>query len=401
MEYSDAELAAMMADIESDLVERKESFGGNAPRTAREAVCAFANDLPAHGKAGVLFVGVEDGGRPTGLQITDELLLQLSDIRSDGNILPPPTLTVEKRTLAGADVAVVTVQPADAPPVRYRGAIRIRVGPRRGIATAQDERILNEKRRAQDRTFDAAAVPNATVADLDLRRFEEDYLPQAVDPETLARNGRTTTERLAATKMVSSADDPRPTFAGILTLGKNPQDALPGAYIQFLRVEGRELSDPVVDAARYDGTVLQALRQLDEKLAAHNRTSVDITSGPLETRVSTYPLPALRQLTRNAVMHRTYEATNAPVRVHWFEDRIEITSPGGPYGLVNSANFGQAQAVDYRNPILAEAMRVLGLVQRFGAGIPIARTELRANGNPDPEFCVETNWVHCIVTGRS
>ncbi len=400
MEYSDAELAAMMADVESDLVERKESFGGNAPRTAREAVCAFANDLPASGKAGVLFVGVDDGGRPTGLSITDELLRQLSDIKSDGNILPPPTLTVAKRSVAGAEVAVVTVQPADAPPVRYRGTIRIRIGPRRGIATAQDERILNEKRRAQDRTFDAAAVSNTTVADLDLRRFEEEYLPQAVDPDTLARNERTAVERLAATKMVSSADDPRPTFAGILTLGKNPQDALPGAYIQFLRVEGHELSDPVVDATRCDGTVLHALRQLDEKLAAHNHTSVDITSGPLEARAPTYPLPALQQLTRNAVMHRTYEATNAPVHVYWFDDRIEITSPGGPYGLVDAANFGQAKAVDYRNPILAEAMRVLGLVQRFGAGIPIARTELAANGNPAPEFRIEPNWVHCVVRAR-
>lgn len=400
MEYSDAELAAMMADVKSDLVERKESFRGDAPTKGRDAVCAFANDLPAHGKAGVLFVGVEDGGRPTGLPITDELLLQLSDIRSDGNILPPPTLTVAKRVVAGADVAVVTVQPADVPPVRYRGTIWIRVGPRRAVATAQEERILNEKRRAQDRTFDAAAVPNATIADLDLRRFEEDYLPQAVDAETLARNERTTVERLAATKMVSSAGDPRPTFAGILVLGINPQDALPGAYIQFLRIDGKELSDPVIDETRCDGTVLHALRQLDEKLAAHNRTSVDITSGPLETRVSTYPLPALQQLARNAVMHRTYEATNAPVRVYWFDDRIEVTSPGGPYGLVSIENFGQAEAVDYRNPTLAESMRVLGLVQRFGAGIPIARTELAANGNPAPEFRAEANWVHCIVRGR-
>ena len=100
-------------------------------------------------------------------------------------------------------------------------------------------------------------------------------------------------------------------------------------------------------------------------------------------------------------MHRTYEGTNAPVHVYWFDDRIEITSPGGPYGLVDSANFGEARAVDYRNPILAEAMRVLGLVQRFGAGIPIARTELAANGNPAPDFRAETNWVHCIVRKRS
>ena len=53
-------------------------------------------------------------------------------------------------------------------------------------------------------------------------------------------------------------------------------------------------------------------------------------------------------------------------------DRIEILSPGGPFGQVTVENFGQPGIVDYRNPNLAEAMRVLGLVQRFGVGIAIA-----------------------------
>jgi ATP-dependent DNA helicase RecG len=55
--YSDAQLEAMLRDLESDLVERKESFKGDAPVKIREAVCAFSNDLPDHGRAGVIFVG--------------------------------------------------------------------------------------------------------------------------------------------------------------------------------------------------------------------------------------------------------------------------------------------------------------------------------------------------------
>lgn len=74
-------------------------------------------------------------------------------------------------------------------------------------------------------------------------------------------------------------------------------------------------------------------------------------------------------------MHRTYEATNAPVRVTWFNDRIEITNPGGPYGIVTRQNFGKPGYTDYRNPNLAEAMRVLGFVQRFGVGIQTVQRE--------------------------
>lgn len=50
---------------------------------------------------------------------------------------------------------------------------------------------------------------------------------------------------------------------------------------------------------------------------------------------------------------------------------------------------------------LAEAMRVLGLVQRYGFGIPAARRELRANGQPEPEFQIEPDRVHCTVRAEA
>ena len=399
--YAHRQLEAMLADLESDLVERKESLRGDNPRKIRQAVCAFANDLPDHRRPGVVFVGADDAGAPVGLDITDELLLQLADVKTDGNIVPPPTLTVERHELHGAFIAVVTVMPSDTPPVRHRGRIWIRVGPRRAIASAQDERILNEKRRHRDPHFDVQPVPTATVADLDVRRFEEEYLPLAVDATALAENDRSTEERLAALKMIAGVDDPRPTIAGILVLGKNPQDFLPAAFAQFLRIAGTDLADPVVDDGRCGGPIAHLVRGLDDKLLAHNRTAVDFTSGPVEVRTPAYPMAALQQLVRNAVMHRTYEGTNAPIHVYWFDDRIEITSPGGPYGALTVENFGQPGIVDYRNQVLAEAMRVLGLAQRYGAGIPTARRALLNNGQPEPDFRVEPNWVHCTVRART
>jgi ATP-dependent DNA helicase RecG len=398
--YSDQELETMLGDLESDGAERKESFKGDAPAKVREAVCAFANDLPDHRRPGVIFIGARDDGSPAGLAVTDELLLQLADMKTDGNIVPPPTLTVEKRLLRGSEMAVVTVWPADSPPARFKGRIWIRVGPRRAIASAQDERILNEKRRHRDVHFDAQPLPAATLADLSRVRFEEDYLPSAFSGDVLAANERSYEQRLAATKMVLSTDLPTPTVAGILVLGIRPRDFIPGAYIQFLRVGGREWGDPIHDEAALDGSIGDLVRRVDEKLAAHNRTTVDFTSGPVESRSSTYPMAALQQLVRNAVMHRAYEGTNTPIRVYWFDDRIEIISPGGPYGIVTPESFGQPGVVDYRNPILAEAMRVLGLVQRFGFGIPTARRELREKGHPDPTFLVEPTRVQCTVWAR-
>lgn len=398
--YSDLQLEQMLTDLESDLVERKESMQGDAPTKIRQAVCAFANDLPDHRRPGVIFVGADDDGNPTGIQVTDRLLLQLADLKTDGNIVPPPSLTVAQHVLKGAPIAVVLVQPSDTPPVRYRGRTWIRTGPRRDVATLQDERILNEKRRYRDPHFDAIPIPTARIEDLDLRRFEEEYLPLAVDAATLADNDRTIEQRLSAMKMIGSDDSPTPSIAGILVLGKQPREFLPGAYVQFLRIAGSDLSDPVTDEALCDGPLLNLVRRLDEKLAAHNRTAVDFTSAEREVRTPTYPLPALQQLARNALMHRTYEGTNSPVHVYWFDDRVEINSPGGPYGAVTVDNFGRPGLVDYRNPILAEAMRVLGLVQRYGAGIPSAKRHLQDNGQREPDFQVEPNWVNCTVWAR-
>jgi ATP-dependent DNA helicase RecG len=273
----------------------------------------------------------------------------------------------------------------------------VRVGPRRDIANAQDERILNEKRRHGDRPFDVQPLSSGTISDLNVRLFEDEYLPAAVAPDVMAANDRTIEQRLAVTKMIVAADDPRPTVLGALVLGVRTRDLLPGAYVQFLRIAGTQLTDPVADEAAIDGTVAEVLRRVDERLRAHNRTAVDFTSEEVEQRRQPYPLVALQQLVRNAVMHRTYEATNAPVRAYWYDDRIEIASPGGPFGFVTRETFGRPGVADYRNPNLAEALRVLGFVQQYGVGIATARRELEKNGNPAMEFQVEDRHVAAIV----
>ena len=400
MRYTDEKLESLLSEIESDLAERKETWKGDAPDTGRQAVCAFANDLPDHCKPGVLFVGAKNNGTPSGLPITDELLRTLSDIKTDGNILPPPSILVEKRTLNGSEMAVVTVQFSDTPPVRYKGRIWIRVGPRRAIATPQEERILNEKRRYRDIPFDVQPLPSCNLSALSRVLFEQEYLHNAVAPDILASNDRSYEEKLASCRMIASVDDPTPTILGVLVLGVSSRDWISGAYIQFLRITGTEMADPIQDEASIDGALGQVLRRIDEKIDAHNRIEVDITTTDREIRTTPYPRVALQQLIRNAVMHRTYENTNAPVRVHWFDDRIEIINPGGPFGVVTRENFGRPGITDYRNPNLADAMKVMGFVQRFGIGIQTARAEMKNNGNPEIEFQIESMAVLATVRRR-
>jgi len=400
-EFTDQELIRLIEKGESDCVEFKEAMTGDAAKAIRKTICAYANDLPGHGKPGIVFVGVKDDGTISGLQVTERLQSQLADMKTDGNILPPPSLTVEKRTLQGKDVAVVTVQPSNSPPVRYKGVVHIRTGSRQDIATAQDEVRLREKRVHGTRPFDLEPIPTAGLDDLNLTQFENEYLTKAVSAEVRTANDRSIEERLAATKMIDTAANPVATVLGVLTIGKSPQDFLPGARVQFLKIDGDKYDDDVVDSADIGGTISDLLRGVDEKLNSHNRVAVEFVAREIEQRTELYPAEALRQIVRNAVMHRTYESTNSPVRITWYKNNVEVLSPGGPFGMVNANNFGQQGFTDYRNPNLAEAMQTLGYVQRFGMGILIANQKLKEAGHPELEFDVSSgNFLLVTIKAR-
>jgi ATP-dependent DNA helicase RecG len=335
-----------------------------------------------------------------GTAVSDQLLLSLADMKTDGNILPLPVITVEKRILKGSEMAVVSVMPSDMPPVKYEGRIWIRTGPRRSIANEQEERILSEKRRYKNLPFDIFPLPSAKISDLARGVFENEFLPSAFAEDVLEANGRSYEERLASCKMIVSPTDTTPTVLGILSLGKSPQDFLPGAYIQFLRINGTELADPVADEEEIGGALVEVLRRTEEKLRAHNRTAIDIISSPTHAREMPYPPAAIQQILYNAVLHRTYENTNAPIRVYWFNDRIEINSPGGPYGNVTIENFGNPGITDYRNPNIGDVLKTFGFIQAFGRGIATARKEMKKNGNPEPEFETNQSAVVCVLRSK-
>ena len=239
--YSDAELETMMVDLESDLVERKRT--GADGKAIRKNICAFANDLPGNRRPGVILVGVEDDGGCSNTLIDDELLTRLAQTRSDGNIQPLPSLTVQKRILKGCAVAVVFVEPSQDPPVRYRGRVWVRIGPSVVVAAAADERRLVERRRSANAPFDLQPVPNATPADLDQNYFLDSYLPLAIATDVLEKNERSPSQQLHSLRLLSGG---RPTWGGLLAFGRETQHWLPGAYVPVppYRRPSRHGSDP-------------------------------------------------------------------------------------------------------------------------------------------------------------
>lgn len=248
---------------------------------------------------------------------------------------------------------------------------------------------------ARSRPFDASPVPGTSPDDLDLDRFGTELLPQLVAPDVLAANRRTSQQQLAALRF--SSPDGRVTPTGLLVSGVDPLEWLPGASVQFLRIEGTTLDGDVLSAHRLANPLPDLIRELEETLRAHVDTQVSFTGSRTEQRRANIPFEAVQQIVRNVVMHRTYAATNAPARITWFDDRVEVLSPGGPYGLVSIDTFGQPGVTDYRTPTIAGVLAQLGFVQRFGVGIETARARLRTNGNPPLELQATSTFVNAVM----
>jgi ATP-dependent DNA helicase RecG len=382
-----------MRDLESDRIERTEST--NNTDKFSQAVCAFANDLPNHRLPGYLVIGVDKEGRPTGINVSEQLLENLGALRSNGNIQPLPVISVAKLSLNGEEVAVVEVQPSDLPPVRYKGQIWVRVGPRKATASEQEERILTEKRISQARSFDASPVGEASLHDLALSQFQA-YRREVVDADVITANHRSTEDQLASLRFFNSRCHV-PTVAGMLLFGKNPRYYLPGAYIQFLRLPSDSLTERPEDQAEVSGDLLSVLREMEARIKANNHMRVEATSTLREKNVADYPDVAVREILLNSILHRDYQS-NTPVKLFWFADRIEIHSPGGLYGEVTPETLERRSS--YRNPVLAEAMKALGYVNRYGYGIQRAQAAMRKNGNDPIQFEIDDRTFLAILSRR-
>ena len=282
---SSDELLGLLHSTETFRVERTAST--NDMDKFQEAICAFSNDLPDSRKNGYLILGATDNGELSDLKVDDALMKKISAIRSNGKILPLPVMCVERFAFPEKDLLVAEVSPSLLPPVRYRGRVFVRIGPRRDIASETEERILTERRTAYMATFDATPCIGATLQDLDMEVIENNYLPAVVDTEILSQDHR------------------------------------------------------------------------------------DI----------------------KACMHRDYQA-NMPVRLYQFDDRVEIMNAGGLYGEARPENFPTVN--DYRNPVVAEAMKEMKYVNMINQGIRRVQDMLRENGNPEAEFDVSKLTVFCV-----
>ena len=389
---SKEELDSILVNLEEDRIEKtisiskEEKFG--------EALCAFSNDFPKHQKPGYLIVGVNNDGSRSGLKEDEQLLQTLMAYRTDGRIVPPPIITVAGFKYDDGYVVVAEVIPSFQPPVRFKGRVYIRIGPRKDIANEAEERILSEKRSSFAKTFDTMPCYESKLEELSIDIFKSSYLPTAIAPDILEANHRELRQQLTSLKFYDLKAD-CPTNSGIIMFGKNPRFFIPGAYVQYVRFKGNsEVSDFEFEH-RFEGDMFTQMKVMSDFIKSQIVKKVQLKLGE-EYKIN-YPVLAIQELLYNAVIHRDYQS-NAPIKFYEFSDRVEIINPGGLYGDARPENFPNKN--DYRNPSLAEVAKNAGFINAFNVGVKRSIAALKSNGNPDPIFIKDQTTSFGVIIYR-
>lgn len=175
----------------------------------------------------------------------------------------------------------------------------------------------------------------------------------------------------------------RPTNAGILLFGKEPQRFVRGAEITAVRFPGETMGDKFT---REDitGTLPDQLRRAESFLLDHLRKGISLGKSMARSEQYEYPMEAARELVVNAVAHRNYNVEGDTIRLFIFKDRMEVTSPGGLPGPVTISNIKDERFS--RNPVIVQVLSDLGFIERLGYGVDRVIDLMRERRLREPQF---------------
>jgi ATP-dependent DNA helicase RecG len=170
----------------------------------------------------------------------------------------------------------------------------------------------------------------------------------------------------------------QPTVAGYALFGVHPE-ALRPAW----RVVVEDLRSGGTRRLETEGPAPQAIAQVEAFL--QQSLHLAPAGGP---ESPDYPRAAVLEAVANAVAHRDYAAASQ-VFIRLFDDRLEIESPGGLPAVLTPEGLPADGESRPRNPVIAGALRRMGLMAPAGRGLALIREEMARLGSPPPRFAAD------------
>ena len=337
-----------------------------------KTLVAFANSA-----GGLVLIGVADGtrdviGLPEPLQAEE----QLCNLIADG-ISPRLVPNVELVAHGDLNLLLVEVFPSSQRPHHL-----IRQGPEQGVFV----RLGSTNRQADSalieelhRSVSGAAFDEQPIAELSVDDLDREAITAAFEGIRSISDQDLHSLRVLTT--VQGRDVP--TVGGVLLFGQNRDRWFPDAWLQCARFVGTTKAG-IFDQLDIHAPLPQALEQALAFLKKHAMRSADFQELRRVDRWS-IPLASLREALTNALVHADYSQRGAPIRVAFFDDRIEIENPGVliPGLSIEDLPRGISRL---RNRVISRVFRELGLIEQWGSGVPVILEEAASSHLPPPLF---------------
>ncbi len=354
-----------MTNKESQTVEYKQIWRNDCLK----AISAFANS-----DGGVLFIGLDDRGKPTGLKNVKKLLEDIPNtIRNKLGIIP--SVESDKK-----DIIKVTVAPCSVP-ISYNGKYYIRSG-----STAQElqgKYLADFLMKKSGSTWSDIIEERTSLDEID-NDFIEKFKKYAVDRIPSIIKESDNTQLLQKLNLIDNGDLKR---ASVLLFGIDPQKF----YRQSIVRIGKFISDTEIQTTDIvKGNLFAQLESTLEILRTKYLVSNIEYEGIHRRDILEYPHEALREAIINALIHRDYSGTSQ-IQIRVYTDKLMIMNEGKLPPEVPVEKLKTSHLSIPRNTLLAEIFYYAGFIESWGHGTIKIVDNCIEQGLPEPDFKEENS----------
>ncbi|MGQ0536804.1 MAG: ATP-binding protein [Methanobacteriota archaeon] len=388
LELTPTELQDLLQREEGQFLEFKSLWdqSGEQPRVldrrkVRDAIAEYVAAF-ANADGGLLVLGVEDDGTPTGHGYPEDAVADFLAV-PERRLRSPPRARAQRERLDGHEVILIQVDAAAEAVMVEGNGFPYRVG---DTVVREPQEVINERKAAYRRVgFEPRIHPDATLDDLDLDLVRE----------TLRRTihkDRKPEDALVHYGLIA----PKPggfgiTNAALLLFSKAPVACWhPRASVRVFRVAGKERQHGakrnVTQVARIETPIAKLIPETHQLLATQIRRSERLHNLFFTERPE-YPEFAWQEAIVNAVAHRDYGDQGREIEVWLFEDRMEVSSPGelvSPVTIQDLRNRRRTHAS--RNPLIVRLLADMGIMRDEGEGVARMHEEMEASYLKAPEL---------------
>ena len=334
-----------------------------------EEICAFANS-----SGGKVLFGVSDNGEIKGIRTDNIILSRIQDVI---NRLEPK---LDIKISISNNIIIVDVPQGKEKPYGCSRGFFIRIGPNSQKLTRNE--IISFFQKEGRIRFDELENGKANFKrDFDKVAFNQFIKLSNITP--------TINHNFLLKNLDCTLDNGQLTNAGVLFFTKSTEFLLLQAKVVCVLYKGTEKLH-ILDKKDFYGNIIQNIEDGIMFVKRHTNIEYKIENIRRE-EIPEIPDIALREAIVNAVCHRDYFEKGANVMIEIFDDRVEISNPGGlPSGL-DAADFGTKSVV--RNPVIASLLNRADYIEQIGTGINRIKNSVKEHGQGNVEFSYNNFFV--------